>query len=263
MAFEISNLWVKIEGKEILKGISFKIEPGEVVALMGPNGSGKSTLACSLMGHPNYRIVGSLQSAVERRPIISLDGEDITNKTPDQRAKVGLFLAMQYPVSIPGVSVREALLAAIRSRTRELKESRTQDVMSALDLKKLIEKEAGELAIDPELLKRGLNEGFSGGEKKKMEILQMRILSPKYTILDETDSGLDIDALKIVAKGANFMAKKKKTGILVITHYQRLLSYLKPDRVLVMKDGEIVREGGIEVVEELEKRGYQTAGKSV
>ena len=263
MAFEISNLWVKIEGKEILKGISFKIEPGEVVALMGPNGSGKSTLACSLMGHPNYRIVGSLQSAVERRPIISLDGEDITNKTPDQRAKAGLFLAMQYPVSIPGVSVREALLAAIRSRTRELKESRTQDVMSALDLKKLIEKEAGELAIDPELLKRGLNEGFSGGEKKKMEILQMRILSPKYTILDETDSGLDIDALKIVAKGANFMAKKKKTGILVITHYQRLLSYLKPDRVLVMKDGEIVREGGIEVVEELEKRGYQTAGKSV
>src|SRR3989344_84098 len=263
MAFEISNLWVKIEGKEILKGISFKIEPGEVVALMGPNGSGKSTLACSLMGHPNYRIVGSLQSAVERRPIISLDGEDITNKTPDQRAKVGLFLAMQYPVSIPGVSVREALLAAIRSRTRELKESRTQDVMSALDLKKLIEKEAGELAIDPELLKRGLNEGFSGGEKKKMEILQMRILAPKYTILDETDSGLDIDALKIVAKGANFMAKKKKTGILVITHYQRLLSYLKPDRVLVMKDGEIVREGGIEVVEELEKRGYQAAGKSV
>jgi|SRR3990167_2492783 len=255
MAFEISNLWVKIEGKEILKGISFKIEPGEVVALMGPNGSGKSTLACSLMGHPNYRIVGSLQSAVERRPIISLDGEDITNKTPDQRAKAGLFLAMQYPVSIPGVSVREALLAAIRART--------QNTMSALDLKKLIEKEAGELAIDPELLKRGLNEGFSGGEKKKMEILQMRILSPKYTILDETDSGLDIDALKIVAKGANFMAKKKKTGILVITHYQRLLSYLKPDRVLVMKDGEIVREGGIEVVEELEKRGYQTAGKSV
>ena len=263
MSLEISNLWVKIEGKDILKGISFKIEPGEVVALMGPNGSGKSTLACSLMGHPNYRIVGSLQSAVEQRSVISLDGEDITNKTPDQRAKAGLFLAMQYPVSIPGVSVREALLAAIRSRTQELENSRTQDVMSALDLKKLIEKEAGELAIDPELLKRGLNEGFCGGEKKKMEILQMRILSPKYTILDETDSGLDIDALKIVAKGANYLAKKKKTGILVITHYQRLLSYLKPDRVLVMKDGEIVREGGIEVVEELEKRGYQTAGKSV
>ncbi len=252
MAFEISNLWVKIEGKEILKGISLKIEPGEVVALMGPNGSGKSTLACSLMGHPKYQVQSE---KVKGESKVCLDGEDITDKTPDQRAKAGLFLAMQYPVSIPGVSVREALLAAIRSRT--------QAAMSALDLKKLIEKEAEELAIDPELLKRGLNEGFSGGEKKKMEILQMRILSPKYTILDETDSGLDIDALKIVAKGANYLAKKKRTGILVITHYQRLLSYLSPDRVLVMMDGAIVREGGIEVVEELEKSGYQTAGKSV
>lgn len=248
MSFEISNLWVKIEDKEILKGISLKIEPGEVVALMGPNGSGKSTLAYSLMGHPTYKIVNGK---------LTIDNEDVTAKTPDQRAKAGLFLAMQYPVSIPGVSVREALLAAIRARTRELENSRTRDVMSALDLKKLIEKEAEELAIDPELLKRGLNEGFSGGEKKKMEILQMRILSPKYTILDETDSGLDIDALKIVARGANYLAKKKKTGILVITHYQRLLSYLKPDRVLVMKDGEIVREGGIELVFDLEKKGYK------
>lgn len=245
MSFEISNLWVKIEDKEILKGISLKIESGEVVALMGPNGSGKSTLAGALMGHPKYQ-VESEKTKVKSK--ISLDGEDLTEKTPDQRAKVGLFLAMQYPVSIPGVSVREALLAAIRARGEKV---------SALELKKRIEKEAGELSIDEELLKRGLNEGFSGGEKKKMEILQMRILSPKYAILDETDSGLDIDALKIVAKGANYLAKKKKTGILVITHYQRLLSYLKPDRVLVMKDGEIVREGGIELVRDLEKKGYK------
>lgn len=242
MSFEISNLWVKIEDKDILRGISLRIEPGEVVALMGPNGSGKSTLACSLMGHPNYKVVSS------KNLVLSIDGESIIEKTPDERAKAGLFLAMQYPVSIPGVSVREALLAAIRARGEKI---------SALELKKRIEKEAGELSIDEELLKRGLNEGFSGGEKKKMEILQMRILSPKYAILDETDSGLDIDALKIVAKGANYLAKKKKTGILVITHYQRLLSYLKPDRVLVIKDGEIVREGGIELVRDLEKKGYK------
>ena len=239
---EIKNLSVNIDKKEILKGVSLTISSGEVVALMGPNGSGKSTLALALMGHPSYTVIRDQKSG------ISLDGEDVTLKTPDQRARAGLFLAVQYPVSIPGVSVREALLASLRARGESV---------SALEVKKRIEAEAKKLAIDEELLKRSLNEGFSGGEKKKMEILQMRILAPKYAILDETDSGLDIDALKIVATGAAFMAKKKQTGILVITHYQRLLKYLKPDRVLVMKQGKIAKEGGPELVAELEKFGYK------
>ncbi len=239
MAFEVKDLKVKIENKEILKGISLRVGSGEVVVLMGPNGSGKSTLAYSLMGHPKYEIVSGK---------LTIDNEEITALTPDERAKAGLFLALQYPVSIPGVSVRETLLAALRGRGEKI---------SALELKKRIETEAADLSIDGELLKRSLNDGFSGGEKKKMEILQMRILLPKYAILDETDSGLDIDALKIVAEGAAYLASKKKTGILVITHYQRLLAYLKPNRVLVMKDGEIVKEGGIELVEELERTGYK------
>ena len=236
---EIKNLSVKIDKKEILKGVSLTIGSGEVVALMGPNGSGKSTLALALMGHPSYEITDGS---------VDLDGGDMTTATPDARSRAGLFLAVQYPVSIPGVSVREALLASLRARGESV---------SALEVKRRIEAEAKELAIDGELLKRSLNEGFSGGEKKKMEILQMRILAPKYAILDETDSGLDIDALKIVATGTAFMAKKKQTGILVITHYQRLLKYLKPDRVLVMKQGRIAKEGGGELVAELEKSGYK------
>lgn len=239
MALSVKGLKVKIGSKEVLGGVSLTVARGEVVALMGPNGCGKSTLAFSLMGHPSYEIT---------KGNIDLDGKDITQATPDARSRAGLFLAVQYPVSIPGVSVREALLAALRARGESV---------SALELKKRIEAEARELAIDGELLKRSLNEGFSGGEKKKMEILQMRILVPKYAIMDETDSGLDIDALKIVAAGAAFMAKKKKTGILVITHYQRLLKYLKPDRVLVMKQGRIAKEGGRELVAKLEKSGYK------
>lgn len=239
MALEIKSLKVKIDSKEVLGGVGLTVASGEVVALMGPNGCGKSTLAFSLMGHPSYEITEGN---------IGLDGKDITRATPDARSRAGLFLAVQYPVSIPGVSVREALLAALRARGEKV---------SALELKKRIEAEAAGLSVDGELLKRSLNEGFSGGEKKKMEILQMRILVPKYAIMDETDSGLDIDALKIVAAGAAFMAKKKQTGILVITHYQRLLKYLAPSRVLVMKQGKIAREGGIELVEELEKKGYK------
>mgnify|MGYP001581136726 CR=1 FL=1 len=239
MALLVKGLKVKIGNKEVLGGVSLAVASGEVVALMGPNGSGKSTLALALMGHPSYEITDGS---------VDLDGGDMMTATPDERSRAGLFLAVQYPVSIPGVSVREALLASLRARGESV---------SALEVKKRIEAEAAELAIDEELLKRSLNEGFSGGEKKKMEILQMRILAPKYAILDETDSGLDIDALKIVAPGAAFMAKKKQTGILVITHYQRLLKYLKPDRVLVMKQGRIAKEGGLELVVELEKSGYK------
>ncbi len=239
MALEVSNLGIKIEGKEIIAGLNLKVEKGEVVALMGPNGSGKSTLAFSLMGHPGYEVVDGR---------IDLDGEDVVSMTPDERSRRGLFLAVQYPVSIPGVSVREVLLASLRARG---------EIVSALDLRKRIEAEGKALMIDEELLKRGLNEGFSGGEKKKMEILQMRVLEPRYAVMDETDSGLDIDALKIVAKGAAYLAKKKGTGILVITHYQRLLKYLKPQRVLVMSRGKIVREGDFGLVEQLEKTGYK------
>ena len=242
MALEVKGIKVKIEGKEVLRGVSLEVKAGEVVALMVKNGSGKSTLAYCLMGHPKYIV------SKDRGTAIRLDGLDITQKTPDERAKAGLFLALQYPVSIPGVSVREALLASLRSRGEKI---------SALELKKRIEMEAEELSMSEELLKRSLNEGFSGGEKKKMEILQMRILAPKYAILDETDSGLDIDALKIVAEGASYMASKKKTGILVITHYQRLLSYLKPDRVLIMNLGKIAKEGGVELATELERTGYK------
>ena len=239
MALLVKGLKVKIGNKEVLGGVDLAVARGEVVALMGPNGCGKSTLALALMGHPSYEITDGS---------VDLDGGDMTTATPDARSRAGLFLAVQYPVSIPGVSVREALLASLRARGESV---------SALEVKRRIEAEAKELAIDGELLKRSLNEGFSGGEKKKMEILQMRILAPKYAILDETDSGLDIDALKIVATGTAFMAKKKQTGILVITHYQRLLKYLKPDRVLVMKQGRIAKEGGGELVAELEKSGYK------
>lgn len=238
MALEIKRLRVRIEGKEVIKGIDLKIEPGKVVALMGPNGSGKSSLAYALMGHPRYEVKGS----------IKIDGKDICELTPDERARQGLFLAFQYPVGIEGVSVKELLLGAMRERGEKI---------SALELRRKVEIEAKELGVEKELLSRSVNDGFSGGEKKKIEILQMRILQPKYAVLDETDSGLDIDALRVVAEGARMVVEKGRTGVLVITHYQRILRYIQPDRVVVLKQGRVVDEGGVEVVEKLEREGYK------
>lgn len=238
MALEIKRLRVRIEGKEVIKGIDLRIEPGKVVALMGPNGSGKSSLAYALMGHPRYEVKGS----------VKIDGKDINELTPDERARRGLFLAFQYPVGIEGVSVKELLLGAMRERGEKI---------TALELRRKVEIEAKELGVEKELLSRSVNDGFSGGEKKKIEILQMRILQPKYAVLDETDSGLDIDALRVVAEGARMVVEKEKVGVLVITHYQRVLRYLRPDEVMVLRKGKIVRRGGEELVEELERKGYQ------
>lgn len=234
---EIKNVRVKVEDKEVVKGINLTVNPGEVVALMGPNGSGKSSLAYALSGHPSYSLEGE----------IFLDGVDITPMTPDQRSLIGLFLAFQYPVGIPGVSLRELLVAMLKARGSKEKVIEIRN--RALEL-------AGEIGLKEELLTRDVNDNFSGGEKKKAEILQLLLAAPKYAVMDETDSGLDVDALKLVSLGAN-KAVKNGTGLLVITHYQRLLSLIKPDRVVIMKDGVVVDEGGADLVLKIEGSGYK------
>src|SRR5665213_134488 len=242
---EIRDLHVRIEEREILKGVDLDISRGEVHALMGPNGSGKSTLANTLLGHPSYEITeGS----------ITFKGEDITAAEPHERAKAGLFLAFQYPVSIPGVSVANFLRMAINAkRTRsgtgdepiQVKEFRTQ-LQHAIEL----------LDVDKAFTSRHLNDGFSGGEKKRAEILQMAMLAPDVAILDETDSGLDIDALRTVAEGVQKLHEEQGLGALIITHYQRILHYIKPQFVHILMDGRIVLQGGVELVERLEREGY-------
>ena len=235
---EIRNLHVRIEEREILRGVDLSISRGEVHALMGPNGSGKSTLANTLLGHPTYEVTeGSIVFA----------GEDITEADPHERAKAGLFLAFQYPVAIPGVSVANFLRMAINAKREEpiqVKEFRTQ-LQHAIEL----------LDVDRAFTSRHLNDGFSGGEKKRAEILQMAMLKPDVAILDETDSGLDIDALKIVAQGVNSLRSPERSFVLV-THYQRLLDYIVPDTVHVLIHGRIVRSGDRSLALELEKRGY-------
>ena len=243
---EIKDLHVSVDEQEILKGLSLEIKPGEIHAIMGPNGSGKSTTAYTLAGHPEYQVTGDSSQ-------VSVDGEDLLEMSPDERAQAGLFLAFQYPVEIAGVKVDKFLRMAHQARFGEESE---KEYPSLLKFRKYLLEVAKELEVNPALLKRGLNENFSGGEKKRLEILQMAVLQPKYAILDETDSGLDIDAIKAVAHGVKKIVTKFNTGTLVITHYQRILDYLKPDFVHVMRDGKIIESGGFELASKLEERGY-------
>ena len=240
---KIENLHVQAEDKQILKGLDLVVRSGEVHALMGPNGSGKSTLANAVMGHPNLEVT-------EGR--ILFDGQDITEADPDERARVGLFMAFQYPVAIPGVTVTKYLRMIINAH----REARGEGDIPLREFRKLVE-EAMELTHVPkDFSTRYLNEGFSGGEKKRMEILQLALQRPRIAVLDETDSGLDIDALNVVANGVNRVSKETGQGTLIITHYQRILHLVQPDRVSIMFDGRIVKEGGPELVERLEREGY-------
>lgn len=239
---EINNLQAGVEGKAILKGIDLSINAGEVHAIMGPNGSGKSTLAQVLAGREGYEIAdGSVR----------YNGEDLLELGPEERVREGFFLAFQYPVEIPGVNTTYFLRAAVNA----LREHRGEAELSAVEFLKLMREKIELLELDESLLKRSVNEGFSGGEKKRAEILQMALLDPKFAVLDETDSGLDIDALKIVAGGVNHL-KRADNAQLIITHYQRLLDYIVPDRVHVLVDGRIVKSGPKELALELEERGY-------
>ncbi len=245
---EIRDLHVRIEEREILRGVVLDISRGEIHALMGPNGSGKSTLASTLLGHPAYEITEGT---------ITFKGEDITEAEPHERARAGLFLAFQYPVSIPGVSVANFLRMAINAQRDKdepigVKEFRTQ-LQHAIDL----------LDVDRSFTSRHLNDGFSGGEKKRAEILQMAMLKPDVAILDETDSGLDIDALRTVAEGVQRLHDEQGVGALIITHYQRILHYVKPEFVHVLMDGRIVLEGSVELVERLEREGYDQIRQQV
>lgn len=238
----IKNLHASIEDKEILKGINLEINAGEVHAIMGPNGAGKSTLSSIIAGNTTYTVTAGQ---------IFLEGEDISEFSVEDRAHKGVFLSFQYPVEIPGVSVTNFIKTAIN----ETRKANGKEDMPANEMLKLIREKSELLEIDRKFLSRSLNEGFSGGEKKRNEIFQMAMLEPKLAILDETDSGLDIDALKIVANGVNKL-KNDKNAVLVITHYQRLLDYIIPDFVHVLMDGKIVKSGGKELAYELEEKGY-------
>ncbi|MFX4301782.1 Fe-S cluster assembly ATPase SufC [Alicyclobacillus tolerans] len=236
----IEGLHVTVEGKEIVKGLDLTVGGGEIHAIMGPNGTGKSTLASALMGHPKYEVTGGR---------VTLDGQDLLSMSVDERARAGLFLAMQYPAEVPGVSNANFIRQSLNARVGEGNE------IPVLKFHRQLQEKMKKLNIDASFAERYLNEGFSGGEKKRNEILQMSMLEPRIAILDEIDSGLDIDALKIVAEGVNNL-KSPQTGFLIITHYQRLLNYIVPDRVHVMMQGRIVKSGGRELAEYLEAHGY-------
>jgi len=239
---DIKNLQVKAEGKQILKGIDLHVNAGEVHAIMGPNGSGKSTLARALAGHPEYEVTGG---------DVIYDGKDLLDLDPDERAREGVFMAFQYPVEIAGVNNAYFLKAALNAKRKH----HGLPELDAMEFMQLIKEKSALLDIDQGMLSRAVNEGFSGGEKKRNEIFQMALLEPRLAILDETDSGLDIDALKLVAAGVNAMRDPAR-AIIVVTHYQRLLDYIVPDFVHVLSGGRIVKSGGKELALELEKRGY-------
>ncbi len=242
MLLEIKNLHAGIEGKEILKGLNLQVERGEVHAIMGPNGSGKSTLAKVLAGHPSYEV---LQGEV------LFEGKNLFDLEPDERAREGVFLAFQYPVEVPGVSNSQFLRLAYNEKMKHLGE----EELDPLEFNDYLKEKAKVVEMSSDFFKRSVNEGFSGGEKKRNEILQMAVLEPKLAILDETDSGLDIDALRIVAGGVNKLRSADK-AIILVTHYQRLLNYIEPDFVHVLAGGKIVKEGGKELALELEEKGY-------
>jgi Fe-S cluster assembly ATP-binding protein len=242
MLLEIKDLKVKAEDKDILKGLSLSVNPGEVHAIMGPNGSGKSTLARILSGHPGYEATGGT---------VTYDGKDLLDMDPEERACEGVFMAFQYPVEIPGVNNQYFLKAALNA----VRKYKGQPELDAIEFIQLVKEKARLLEMDQTMLNRAVNEGFSGGEKKRNEIFQMAVLEPKLAILDETDSGLDIDALRIVANGVNALRSPDR-AMIVVTHYQRLLDYIVPDFVHVLSGGKIVRSGGKELALELEEKGY-------
>ena len=247
---EIRDLHVTVEtdggAREILRGVDLTVKNGETHAIMGPNGSGKSTLAYSIAGHPKYTVTSGT---------VTLDGEDVLAMSVDERARAGLFLAMQYPVEVPGVSVSNFLRTSVTAVRGEAPKLRTwvKEMKAAME----------ELSMDPAFAERSVNEGFSGGEKKRHEILQMQLLEPKIAILDETDSGLDVDALRVVSEGVNRITASGEVGTLLITHYTRILRYIKPDFVHVFVDGRIVEEGGAELADRLEAEGYERFVKAV
>jgi Fe-S cluster assembly ATP-binding protein len=242
MLLEIKDLRVRAEDKEILKGLTLSVDSGEVHAIMGPNGSGKSTLARALSGHPGYEVTGGS---------VTYKGQDLLAMDPEVRAAEGVFMAFQYPVEIAGINNSYFLRAALNA----IRKHRGEEELDAMDFVQLAQAKAKQLEMDPAMLKRSVNEGFSGGEKKRNEIFQMAVLEPQLAILDETDSGLDIDALRVVSAGVNSLRSKDR-AMLVVTHYQRLLNYIVPDFVHVLTDGRIVRSGGKELALELEEKGY-------
>lgn len=242
MLLEVKDLYVAVEGTNILKGLNLQVKKGEVHAIMGPNGSGKSTLAKVLAGHPSYEVT---------KGEIIYEGKDLLELDPDERSREGVFMAFQYPVEVPGVSNSQFLRLAYNEKMKHIGD----EELDPLEFNDLLREKAKIVEMDPKFFKRSVNQGFSGGEKKRNEILQMAVLDPKLALLDETDSGLDIDALRIVANGVNQL-KSEENAVVLVTHYQRLLEYIVPDFVHVLANGKIVKEGGKELALELEEKGY-------